>query len=123
MANKNLKKELSRERRRKHFAKKMRFSKGKLRLVVYRSNKHIYAQVIDDLASKTIVAASTKSKDILSDVDGIKKVDQAKAVGKYIAKLAIDKDVENVVFDRAGYLYHGRVKALAEGAREGGLKF
>lgn len=123
MANKNLRKEQSRERRRKHFAKKFKFSKGKLRLVVYRSNKHIYAQVIDDLEGKTIVAASTKSKDIASAVADVKKVEQAKAVGKHIAKLAIDKDVETVVFDRAGYLYHGRVKALAEGAREGGLKF
>ena len=123
MANKNLKKELSRDRRRKHFAKKIKFSKGKLRLVVYRSNKHIYAQVINDLEGKTIVAASTKSKDISSEIDGAKKVDQAKAVGKHVAKLAIDQKVETVIFDRAGYLYHGRVKALAEGAREGGLKF
>jgi large subunit ribosomal protein L18 len=123
MANKSLKKELSRERRRKSFAKKFRFSKGKLRLVVYRSNKHIYAQVVDDLGAKTIVAASTKSKEISAEISGAKKVDQAKAVGKQIAKLAIDQKVETVVFDRAGYLYHGRVKALAEGAREGGLKF
>ena len=123
MAIKNNQKEISRERRRKHFAKKFAFSKGKLRLVVFRSNKHIYAQVIDDLEKKTIVAASTKSKEIKAEIDGTKKVDQAKAVGKQIAKLAIDQKVETVVFDRAGYLYHGRVKALAEGAREGGLKF
>ncbi|MDO8426915.1 MAG: 50S ribosomal protein L18, partial [Deltaproteobacteria bacterium] len=84
-----------------------------------RSNKHIYAQVIDDMSGKTIVSASTQLKGF---EDG-KKSDVAKKVGSLIGKLAIEKGVEKVVFDRNGYIYHGRIKALADGAREAGLKF
>lgn len=86
------------------------------RLAVFRSNKDIYVQVIDDLNGKTLVAASSK------DVAGT-KVEQAGVVGKAIAEKAIAAGISTVVFDRGGYLYHGRIKALAEGAREGGLKF
>ncbi|MFH1509617.1 MAG: 50S ribosomal protein L18 [Candidatus Nealsonbacteria bacterium] len=88
------------------------------RLCVFRSSNHIYAQLIDDGKGKII----TSTNDIaIKKTKG--KIDTAKEVGKAIAKLAIEKKIEKVVFDRAGYLYHGRVKAVAEGAREGGLKF
>jgi large subunit ribosomal protein L18 len=86
------------------------------RLAVFRSNKEIYAQVIDDISGKTLAAASSK------DVEGT-KIDQATQVGKLISEKSQAAGVSNVVFDRGGYLYHGRVKALAEGARESGLKF
>lgn len=102
---------------------KVRRSSDRLRLNVYRSNKHIYAQLIDDGACKTVVSASTKSKEIAKDAAKMKKVDVSKKVGEMIGKLALEKGVEKVVFDRSGYLYHGRVKALAEGARAAGLKF
>jgi large subunit ribosomal protein L18 len=93
------------------------------RLSVYRSSKHIYAQVIDDDQGVTLASASSIEK---TARDGLKtgaSVDAAKAVGKLIAERAKEKGIEDVVFDRGGYLYHGRVKALAEAAREGGLKF
>jgi large subunit ribosomal protein L18 len=91
------------------------------RLAVYRSNKEIYAQLIDDVNGKTISAASSRDKDI--DASKVNKVEAAKLVGKAIAEKASKAGVETVSFDRGGYLYHGRVKSLAEGAREGGLKF
>ena len=89
------------------------------RLNVFRSSKHIYAQIIDDVAGVTLVSASTMDKDFTS-YGGHKEA--AKAVGEKIAKLALEKGITNVVFDRGGYIYHGRVQALADGAREGGLK-
>ena len=89
------------------------------RLNVFRSSKHIYAQIIDDVAGVTLVSASTMYKDFTS-YGGNKEA--AKAVGEKIAKLALEKGITNVVFDRGGYIYHGRVQALADGAREGGLK-
>jgi len=91
------------------------------RLAVFRSNKEIYAQLIDDVTGKTITASSSKDKDI--DNSKINKVEAAKLVGKTLAEKALKAGVELVSFDRGGYLYHGRVKSLAEGAREGGLKF
>jgi large subunit ribosomal protein L18 len=91
------------------------------RLAVFRSNKEIYAQIIDDVNGKTITAASTRDKDI--DASKINKTEAAKLVGKSIAEKAIKAGVESITFDRGGYIYHGRVKSLAEGAREGGLKF
>lgn len=91
------------------------------RLAVFRSNKEIYAQLIDDVSGKTITAASSRDKDI--DVSKVSKSEAAKLVGKAIAEKATKAGVENISFDRGGYLYHGRVKSLAEGAREGGLKF
>ena len=90
------------------------------RLCVFRSNKEIYAQLIDDLNGKTITAASSRDKDIAKDAS---KTEAAKLVGKAIAEKAAKAGVETITFDRGGYLYHGRVKSLAEGAREGGLKF
>jgi large subunit ribosomal protein L18 len=91
------------------------------RLTVFRSNKEIYAQIIDDLAGKTLVQASSRVKEVAGQK--VKKIDQAKIVGKLIAERAIEAGISNVIFDRNGYLYHGRVKSLAEAAREGGLKF
>ena len=90
------------------------------RLDVFRSAKNIYAQVIDDVAAKTLVAAATNEKDF--GVYG-GNIEAAKKLGAIVAERALKAGIENVVFDRGGYLYHGRVKALAEGAREGGLKF
>lgn len=90
------------------------------RLSVFRSNKQIYAQVIDDTTGKTLAAASSYNN---KSADKKNKVDQAAVVGKEIAEKAIKAGVESVVFDRNGYLYHGRVKSLANSAREGGLKF
>ncbi|MEX2349278.1 MAG: 50S ribosomal protein L18 [Flavobacteriaceae bacterium] len=96
-------------------------SEQRPRLAVFRSNKEIYAQLIDDLSGKTITAASSRDKDI--DVSKASKVEAAKLVGKALAEKAIKAGVDTISFDRGGYLYHGRVKSLAEGAREGGLKF
>ena len=90
------------------------------RLSVYRSNKEIYVQLIDDSKGSTLLAASTRDKDFARAGN---KVEQGKAIGTALAKKAADKGITEVVFDRGGYLYHGRVKAVAEGAREGGLKF
>mgnify|MGYP006070615793 CR=1 FL=1 len=93
------------------------------RLAVFRSNKHIYAQVIDDVAGNTLVAASTLEADIASKVEHTSTVEAAKAVGEAIAKKAMDKRITEVVFDRGGYIYHGKIQALAEAAREAGLQF
>jgi large subunit ribosomal protein L18 len=96
---------------------------GRPRLSVHRSSKHIYAQVIDDAAGKTVAAASTLEKDVKgSSKTGADKA-AAAAVGKLIAERALKAGVKEVVFDRGGYLYHGRVKALGDAAREGGLQF
>ncbi len=94
---------------------------GRARLTVHRSSKHIYAQVIDDLKGATVAAASSIEKDMRGKTGA--NVDAAKAVGKLVAERAIRKGVKDVVFDRGGYLYHGRIKALADAAREGGLNF
>ncbi len=90
------------------------------RLSVFRSAKHIYAQIIEDATGKTLVAASTLSSNV--DVSGGGNVEAAKAVGSAIAKKALDQDITNVVFDRNGFLYQGRIQALADAAREAGLK-
>lgn len=94
------------------------------RLVVFRSNKHIYAQIIDDLSSKTQVSSSDLlPKNQKTKSQKVSKIDQAHKVGLNLALQALKKNIRRVIFDRAGYKYHGRVKALAEGAREGGLDF
>lgn len=119
--------EKSRKRRSriKHqLKKKLRGTPDTPRLVVFRSANHIYAQFMDDLNSKTLLTVSTKSKDVAEKISGSKgKVDKSKVVGKIAAERAASSNISKVVFDRNGYLFHGRVKALAEGAREGGLKF
>ena len=109
-------------REKKHLKIRNRFSgtAERPRLAVYRSNNHMYAQVIDDVAGNTLVAASTVEKGFEGNGGNC---DAAKKVGSVLAERALKKGVEEVVFDRGGYIYHGRVKALAEGAREGGLKF
>jgi large subunit ribosomal protein L18 len=102
--------------------KKIRGTAETPRLAVYRSNKQIYVQVVDDLNKVTLLSASSKEKEV-SEKSGIKKTDQAKLVGKLLASKCKEKGIEKVVFDRSGYKYHGRVKSLADAAREGGLKF
>lgn len=93
------------------------------RLNVFRSSNHIYAQVIDDIQGITIVSASTLDKDLKNKLSSTQNKEAAKLVGELVGKRALDKGVEEVIFDRGGYIYHGRVKELAEGAREAGLKF
>ena len=111
-------------RRHKHILKKIQGTPNRPRLVVFRSNKNIFAQLVDDVSHKVLFGTSTLTKDIAQDVGKAKsKVEKATVVGKQIADLAKKHKISEVVFDRNGYLYHGRVKALAEGAREGGLKF
>ena len=102
--------------------KKIRGSAELPRIAVYRSNKQIYVQVVDDLNRITLLSASSKEKEIAGQT-GIKKIEQAKLVGKLLASKCKEKGIESVVFDRSGYRYHGRVKSLADAAREGGLKF
>ena len=96
---------------------------GRPRLSVFRSSKHIYAQVIDDGAGKTVAAASTLDKDLKGNLPKGSDLAAATAVGKLVAERALQAGVKEVVFDRGGYLYHGRVKALADAARESGLSF
>jgi len=109
----------SREKRHRSIRKRISGSTERPRLAVFRSARHIYAQVIDDLAQKTLVSTS----DVKAPKDAGKKRDRAKAVGAEIAKKCLEKGIDKVVFDRAGYKYHGRISALADGAREAGLKF
>ncbi len=106
------------KRRHRRVRKKVHGSKARPRLAVYRSNRHIYAQVIDDFAGQTLASSST-----LAVKDGKDPKEKAKAVGKAVAEKAKAAGVEKVTFDRGGFMYHGRVQALAEGAREGGLEF
>jgi large subunit ribosomal protein L18 len=103
--------------------KKISGTPEKPRVAVFRSNKHIYAQIIDDKAHKTLAAASTLTKEVAEKVQGLKKSEQAEVVGKILAERALSANIKEVIFDRSGYKYHGRVKALAEGARKGGLIF
>ncbi len=111
------------QRRKARVRKKVLGTQSRPRLNVFRSNGHIYAQIIDDSSAKTVIAASTLSKEIAGAAMKLKKTEAAKKVGELVAKKAIEKGIEKVVFDRSGYIYHGRVKALAEGARGAGLKF
>jgi large subunit ribosomal protein L18 len=116
-----LSKEDRRQRLRYRIRKTISGTEQRPRLAVFRSNKEIYAQLIDDVSGKTITAASSRDKGI--DASKVNKTEAAKLVGHAIAEKAVKAGVETVSFDRGGYLYHGRVKSLAEGAREGGLKF
>ena len=100
-----------------------RAARGRARLSVFRSSKHIYAQVIDDIKGETLASASSLEKTMREGLKTGANIDAAKAVGKVLAERAAAKGVKEVVFDRGGYLFHGRVKALADAAREGGLKF
>lgn len=114
---------VGRERRKLRIRKKLSGSTERPRLSVFRSAKHIYAQVIDDSTGTTIAHASTLSKDLKGTLGDDVKSDAAKKVGALIAKTCKSKGVDRVVFDRNGYLYHGRVAALAQAAREAGLEF
>lgn len=96
---------------------------GRPRLSVFRSSLHIYVQIIDDVSGNTLAAASTVDKELKGKLKTGANIDAAKAVGKLIAERAASKGIKEVVFDRGGYIYHGRVKALADAAREGGLAF
>jgi large subunit ribosomal protein L18 len=98
-------------------------SEGRPRLSVHRSSKHIYAQIIDDAAGTTLAAASTMEKDLRGSLKTGANKDAAAAIGKLVAERAVKAGVKEVIFDRGGYLFHGRVKALADAAREGGLSF
>lgn len=93
------------------------------RLAVFRSNNHMYAQIIDDTVGHTLVSASTVEKDVKAELEKTNNVDAAAYVGTVIAKRALEKGIEEVIFDRGGFLYHGKIQALADAAREAGLKF
>jgi large subunit ribosomal protein L18 len=114
---------VGRERRKLRIRRKISGTAERPRLSVFRSAKHIYAQVVDDVAGTTVAHASTLSRDVRTDITEASKLDAAKKVGQSIAKLLLAKGIEKVVFDRNGYLYHGRVRALADAARAAGLKF
>lgn len=117
-----LSKQESRLRKRWRIRQKISGTNEKPRMSVFKSNKQIYVQLIDDIAGITLASASSRNKEV-AEKTGLKKMEQAKLVGKLIAEISISRGINTVVFDRGGYLYHGRVKQLAEGAREGGLKF
>lgn len=114
----------SREKLKFKIRKKISGTSERPRLVVFRSLKNIYVQLIDDNSGKTLVSASTLSRELKSTLkNNIKKADKSSVVGKKIAELALEKGIKKVVFDRNGYLYHGRVKAIVDAAREAGLEF
>ena len=121
MANKS--RAIARTRRHSRVRKNLAGSAERPRLNVFRSLSGIYAQVIDDSAGNTLVSASTVDRDLRERMKGLKKAEQAKLVGQTVAERAKSKGIQAVVFDRGGYRYSGRVKALADGAREGGLQF
>ncbi|MDP2726591.1 MAG: 50S ribosomal protein L18 [Dehalococcoidia bacterium] len=113
----------AREKRHKRIRARIQGVPQRPRLVVFRSLNHIYAQLVDDTRGHTLVAASTLDPELKSQMDSLKKGSQAELVGALMAKRALEKGITQIVFDRAGYLYHGRVKALSDGARKGGLVF
>jgi large subunit ribosomal protein L18 len=121
MANKS--RSVARARRHGRVRKNLAGTAERPRLNVYRSLSAIYAQVIDDKAGSTLVSASTVDRDLREKMKGLKKAEQAKLIGQTVAERAKDKGIASVVFDRGGYRYIGRIKALADGAREGGLQF
>ena len=123
MADKNKDKQKRLQRRKYGIRKMLSGSAERPRLTVFRSDKHIYAQVIDDLAGKTLVAASSTIGEVRGDLKNGGNLEAAKRVGKAIAERAKAAGITQVAFDRGGRMYHGRIKALADAAREGGLKF
>ena len=122
MIRKESKKEI---RAKKHMRIRNRFSgtAERPRLAVFRSNNHMYAQIIDDTVGKTLVSASTLDKDVKAELEKTNNVEAASAVGTVIAKKALEKGINTVVYDRGGFIYAGKIKALAEAAREAGLEF
>ena len=119
------KKSRSEIRRKKHMKLRNRFSgtAQRPRLAVFRSNNHMYAQIIDDTVGKTLVSASTLDKEVKAECEKTNNVDAAAVVGTVVAKRALEKGITTVVYDRGGFVYEGKVKALAEAAREAGLEF
>jgi large subunit ribosomal protein L18 len=115
--------EMARRRRHLRVRKKIQATKDRPRLSVFRSLRHIRAQVIDDTEGHTLAAASTLDKEIQDQIKGLKKAEQARVVGETLARRAKARGVEKVIFDRGGHKYHGRVRSLAEGARAEGLEF
>ena len=118
-----LDKRSARLRRHRRVRKRVFGTPERPRLCVFKSIKHIYAQIIDDENGLTLVSASTLSSDLRDEISGGNNVGAAEAVGEVIGRKAVEKDITSVVFDRGGYLYHGKVKALAEAARKAGLSF
>lgn len=116
-----LKKEEAREKRHRRIRKRVLGTEQRPRLAVFRSATHIYAQVVDDVSGRTLAASSTLTKTLRGAAGN--KTDAAKAVGEAVAKVCIERGIRKVVFDRGGFVYHGRVKAVAEAARAGGLEF
>lgn len=119
----NIDRRAAREKRHRRIRARVSGTAQRPRLNVFRSNQHIYAQVIDDVRKHTLAAASTLDASLRSQLADHNKVDEAKLVGRLIAERAQAAGIKQVVFDRGGYLYHGRIKALADGAREAGLDF
>ena len=115
--------ELARKRRKMRFQKKVRGTPERPRLCVYRSNKHIYAQIVDDQETRTLATVSTLSKELASLADKKATKEGAQKVGELIARKAKERNIKKVVFDRNGFLYHGRIQAVADAAREAGLEF
>lgn len=113
----------AKSRRRKRVRKKITGASERPRLSVFRSNKHIYAQIIDDISGRTLAAASTLDPEIKKQTDETGNIEAAKKVGSLIAKRALTAKIDMVVFDRGGNLFHGKIKSLADSAREAGLKF
>ncbi|OJV62647.1 MAG: 50S ribosomal protein L18 [Clostridiales bacterium 38-18] len=116
-------KNINRKARHARVRKNLAGTAERPRLNIFRSNSNIYAQIIDDVTGNTLIAASSLEPSVKEKVSHAGNKEAAKLVGELVAKKALEKGIENVVFDRGGYLYHGRVKELAEGAREAGLKF
>ena len=114
-------KQVVRFKRKKRIRSRLEGTQEKPRLSVFRSNRHIYVQLVDDTKGNTLVAASSGEEELRASVDS--SIEGAKVLGGLVAKRALAKNIGHVVFDRSGYLYHGRIKALADAAREGGLKF
>jgi len=121
MANKS--RSLARERRHVRVRKHVSGTPSRPRLNVFKSLTGIYAQIVDDVQGNTLISASTIDKELREKMKGLKKTEQAKVIGKAVAERAISKGISSVVFDRGGFRYVGRIKALADGAREGGLQF
>jgi large subunit ribosomal protein L18 len=113
----------ARERRKRSIRKRVRGTPERPRIVVFRSAKHIYAQVVDDTQRRVLCGASTLSPALRDTLSGQKKRDQAKRVGELVGRMCLERKIDKVVFDRGGFQYHGRIKALADGARAAGLKF
>ncbi|MBE0607547.1 MAG: 50S ribosomal protein L18 [Deltaproteobacteria bacterium] len=122
MSQKN-QRETARQNRKGRIRKRIFGTEQRPRLSVFRSAKHIYAQLVVDSTGSTILAASTLSPDLRTEIGDLDKSDAAKKVGQWIGKKALEKNIQRVVFDRNGFLFHGRIKALADGARESGLVF